>query len=304
MQEPVTVAVMPKALANPYFESCRQGAEEAAGLLNARLLWDGPKSSHLSSKQEGFVEGWISARVNAIAVSAEDALAISPSLRRAREAGVSVLAWDSDCAPDARSFFVMPATLEGIGKALVNAAGRILFGQGQVAVIAASASSQNQSVALKHIETNLAQDYPGVKLVATKFCDDDQETARLQAKDLLLRQPDVKVLLTTCAPAVPGAAQAVKEAGRRDVRVVGMSSPGTCREFIREGIVDSVVLWNTVDLGFLAVFAAHALATGALKQGDVCLRAGRLGTVVVQDDQVRLGRPYIFNASNMDTVKF
>jgi hypothetical protein len=52
------------------------------------------------------------------------------------------------------------------------------------------------------------------------------------------------------------------------------------------------------------VYATHAAATGGLKAGDGCMRAGRLGTIVVQDDQVRLGRPYIFNAANVDSVKF
>jgi len=304
MQERITVAVMPKAISNPYFESCRQGAEEAAALLDVRLLWDGPDSSRPARRQEAFVEEWVNGRVNAIAVSAADAEAVSPALRRARQAGVSVITWDSDCASDARSFFVMPATLEGIGKALVNAAGRILLGQGEVAVIAASAASKNQSIAIECVRTSLAQDYPAVRLVATKFCEDDQETARVLAKELLAREPNVKVLLTTCAPAVPGAAQAVKDAGRKDVRVAGLSSPAGCREFIREGIVDSVVLWNTVDLGYLTVYATHAAATGSLKAGDGCMRAGRLGTIVVQDDQVRLGRPYIFNAANVDSVKF
>ena len=304
MQERITVAVMPKAISNPYFESCRQGAEEAAALLDVRLLWDGPDSSRPARRQEAFVEEWVNGRVNAIAVSAADAEAVSPALRRARQAGVSVITWDSDCASDARSFFVMPATLEGIGKALVNAAGRILLGQGEVAVIAASAASKNQSIAIECVRTSLAQDYPAVRLVATKFCEDDQETARVLAKELLAREPNVKVLLTTCAPAVPGAAQAVKDAGRKDVRVAGLSSPAGCREFIREGIVDSVVLWNTVDLGYLTVYATHAAATGGLKAGDGCMRAGRLGTIVVQDDQVRLGRPYIFNAANVDSVRF
>src|SRR6266542_2347108 len=36
------IAMMPKAKGDPYFVSCRQGAEEAARELGAELLWDGP----------------------------------------------------------------------------------------------------------------------------------------------------------------------------------------------------------------------------------------------------------------------
>ena len=37
-----TVAMMPKNKGNPYFVSCRKGAEEAAKELGVKLLWDGP----------------------------------------------------------------------------------------------------------------------------------------------------------------------------------------------------------------------------------------------------------------------
>ena len=38
----LTVAMMPKNKGNPYFVSCRKGAEEAAKELGVKLLWDGP----------------------------------------------------------------------------------------------------------------------------------------------------------------------------------------------------------------------------------------------------------------------
>jgi rhamnose transport system substrate-binding protein len=303
MADQLTIAVMPKALANPYFDSCHRGAQEAAREIGVRLLWDGPTSAHEGLRQESFIERWMKEKVDVLAVSAEDAHAVAVPLRRARAAGIHVLTWDSDCAADARAFFVMPTTLQGIAKALVNAAGRVLAGRGQVAVIAASESSQNQMEAIRHIETHIAQEATGLSLVASAFCDDEQEKARTLAKDLLTRYPSVRVLIATCAPAVPGAAQAVKESGRTDVRVVGMSLPSACRHLIVDGVVDTVVLWNTVDLGFLTVVAAHAVAKGLLKPGDVCLRAGRLGTVIVQDDQVRLGRPRIFNKGNLEAIE-
>ena len=36
------IAMMPKAKGDPYFISCKKGAEEAAKELGAELLWDGP----------------------------------------------------------------------------------------------------------------------------------------------------------------------------------------------------------------------------------------------------------------------
>ena len=52
-----TVAMMPKNKGNPYFVSCRKGAEEAAKELGVRLLWDGPTESD-PAKQNEIVETW------------------------------------------------------------------------------------------------------------------------------------------------------------------------------------------------------------------------------------------------------
>jgi rhamnose transport system permease protein len=64
------------------------------------------------------------------------------------------------------------------------------------------------------------------------------------------------------------------------------------------------VLWNTLDLGYLTVYAANALTTGTLKSGDQSLAAGRLGKIEVVGDEVRLGAPFIFNKDNIDRFNF
>ena len=53
------------------------------------------------------------------------------------------------------------------------------------------------------------------------------------------------------APAVPGAAEAVRQAGRKDVNVIGLSLPNINKPYVHGGVVQTVVLWNTRDLGYL-----------------------------------------------------
>ncbi len=64
------------------------------------------------------------------------------------------------------------------------------------------------------------------------------------------------------------------------------------------------MLWNTLDLGYLTVYASNTLSTGELKHGDKDLNAGRLGKIEVVDDEVRLGAPFIFNKDNVDRFNF
>ncbi len=70
------------------------------------------------------------------------------------------------------------------------------------------------------------------------------------------------------------------------------------------GIVDSIVLWNTGDLGYLSVYAANGLVNGKLKKGDKTIEAGKLKNIEVVDDEVRLGKPFIFNKDNVDNFDF
>jgi rhamnose transport system permease protein len=62
--------MMPKAKGDPYFVSCKQGADEAAKELGVELLWDGPTDLD-PAKQNEVVEAWITRGVDVIAVSVE-----------------------------------------------------------------------------------------------------------------------------------------------------------------------------------------------------------------------------------------
>ena len=84
--ETITIGVMPKAKGDPYFISCRAGAEEAAKQLHVDLIWDGPTGLD-AAKQNEVIEGWITRHVDAISVSVENAAGISTVLRKARLRG-------------------------------------------------------------------------------------------------------------------------------------------------------------------------------------------------------------------------
>jgi len=297
------VAMMPKAKGDPYFISCRKGAEEAAREAGVELLWDGPTDLD-PAKQNEVVEAWITRGVDVIAVSVENEVAISTVLRKARERGVKVITWDADAQKDARDFFINQATPQGIGTTLVDGAARLLGGKGDFAIITASLSAANQNEWIKHIKARLAEKYPGVKLVAIQPSDGDRDRAFAETQTVLKVHPSVKVVMAIAAPAVPGAAEAVQQSGRKDVKVTGLSLPNMCKPYVHAGVVDHIVLWNTLDLGYLTVYAARALAAGELKAGARTLSAGKLGAIEVSGDQVRLGAPFVFTAENIDKFDF
>jgi rhamnose transport system substrate-binding protein len=299
----ITIGMMPKAKGDPYFVSCLNGAEEAARELNADLIWDGPTELD-PSKQNEIVEGWITRRVDVIAVSVENQAAISTVLRKARANGIGVITWDADSLPDARDYLINQGTAQDIGYTLADETARILGDSGEFAIITASLSAANQNEWIRYIKQRLAESHPRVKLVTIRPSDGDRDRAFSETQTVLKVYPNVKVVMAIAAPAVPGAAEAVKQSGRTDVKVTGLSLPNMSKPYVHAGVVESIVLWNTRDLGYLTVYAANALAKGNLRHDATGLPAGRLGIVKVNGDQVLLGAPYIFNKANIDNFNF
>jgi len=298
----LTVGVMPKSTGNPYFEDCHRGAVEAAQELGFTLQWDGPPEAD-AARQARVVERWAQEGLPAIAVSVESPAPLTPALKNARSRGVKVLTWDADAEPDARDFTVVQATPEAIAHALSFEVGRITGGTGAIAAITSTLSAPNQKAWIAEFRARLSREHPGLDLVEVRPCDDLEENARRETLKLLEAHPQLKAIAGFCSPAVPGAAEAVKQLRRRDLHITGVSLPSLCRGYIEQGVVDSVVFWKTRDLGYLAAASAHALATGALEPGAVFLRAGRLGNMIVRGDQIRLGRCHIVTKGNLDSFQ-
>jgi rhamnose transport system substrate-binding protein len=300
----LVIAMLPKAKGNAYFLSCKAGADKAAKELGVDLLFDGPTDSN-AAKQNEIVENWITLGVDAIAVAAENKEGISTALRKAQKAGVKVITYDADALPDARSFFVNQATPQGIGYALMDEAARLCGEEGEFAIITATLTAANQREWQKHIEARLKEKYPKMKLVAVRPSDDLKDKAQSEATALMSANPNLKCIMAICSPGVPGAAEAVKQAGKTGkVKVLGLGLPNENKRYVHEGVTDAVILWNTEDLGYLTVYAAVALAKDELKPGAHGIMAGKLGMFEIHGDNIMLGKPFIFNKSNIDKFDF
>jgi rhamnose transport system substrate-binding protein len=299
----LTLAVMPKAKGDPYFVSCRVGAEEAAKQLGVDLIWDGPTDLD-PAKQNEVVEAWITRGVDAISVAVVNAPGLSTVLRKARAKGIKVLTWDADAQPDARDYFVNQATPQGIGDTLADEANRIMGGSGDFAIITGALTAANQNEWITFIKARIAAKYPKLNLITIRPSDDDRNRAFSEAQTLMKVYPKMKLIMAISAPAVPGAAEAVKQSGRTDVKVTGLSLPNMCKPYVKAGIAESVVLWNTGNLGYLVVQASKMAVEGTLKPGVTSIDAGRLGKIAIDGQQVILGKPLVFTKANIDQYDF
>ena len=297
-----TIALMPKNKGNPYFVSCRQGAEEAARQLGVTLLWDGPTETD-AAKQNEVVEAWITRGVDAIAVSVENREDLH---RVAQGSGPRHQGRDLGRRRPARR--ARPVREPGDP---TRASRRRCSGTPAASWRPGRLRHRHRLPHRRQPErvdcpdqAAAATKYPGLRLVDIRPSDDDRKRAFDETQALLKAHPEVKLVVAIASPAVPGAAEAVKQSGRSDVKVTGLGLPNDARPYLKHGVVDSVVLWNTADLGYLTVRVAAALVKGTLAGGASSFDAGRLGSLRVEGDNVLLGTPFTFTKDNVDQFDF
>ncbi len=295
------VAMLPKTKTDPYFVSCKEGADAAAAELGIDLIWDGPTKGE-PEKQNELVEAWITKGVDVICASVLNRDAIDGVLKKAMKKGIKVITWDADANADARQYFINQATSKGIGHTLSDELARLCGNEGEYVIISAGTTDANQNEWIKYIEERMAAKYPKMKRNEIRYSDGQRDKAMTEARNMINKHKNLKGIMAIAAPAVPGAAEALKQAGRGDIKLTGLSVPSLCNKYVHEDYIDSIILWNTVDLGYLTVQAAKAISEGKINDGAVDF--GRLKKINVGDGNVYLGEPFIFNKENIDNFKF
>ena len=89
------------------------------------------------------------------------------------------------------------------------------------------------------------------------------------------------------------------------IKVTGVSTPKDTRDYLQDGTVKTVILWNPIDLGYLTVHVADLLRQNKMPpSGTGTIQAGRLGAIQVRDHEVLLGNPMRFTRENVDQFDF
>ena len=301
----VTICLLPKIKGISYFSSCCNGAKEAAEELgNVELIYDGPTDGD-PRKQAEMIEQWTVDGVDVICVSPNAPDVVANAMKEARDAGIHVITWDADSTPESRSFFVNQASAQAIGEGRVSAMMNDLGPdtEGDVVIISSDATSANQNSWIDAMKPALAK--TKLNLATIKYPGENAANALADSQDVIRKYPNLKAIFGISSVSFPGAAEAVEQCGKGgQVLVSGLSTPNDMKKFVRHGTVKSVVLWNTVDLGYLTIHVAEALARGELKAGATSFKAGRLGDKQIVGDNVLLGDVMVFTKDNIEQFDF
>jgi ABC-type sugar transport system substrate-binding protein len=301
-----TVGFMPKLRGIPYFNACKRGAEEAARERGIKLVYDGPETDD-SNRQIEMLDQWInSGSYDCVAVACNNSQLVAPTLKSAADRGLPVITYDADATPDARRFFVNMATYDAVARAMVDAMAEDLEpnGEGKVGILTSSIQAPNQSAWARRIYAYAREKYPKMKLLEQEQHGEDRTKGISQAKAMIQAHKDLKGIIGLTSVSLPAAAEAVRQSGKKgEIRVTGVSTPKDMRDYVKDGTVKTVILWNPVDLGYLTVVVADLNRQGKMPASGT-IEAGRLGIITVTDREVLLGKPMRFTRENIDQFDF
>jgi len=316
IQGGLKIAIMPKALNIGYFDAWNKGAQTACKEIGARCTYLGPTEA-TGPAQVQFINKIIQQKYQVLVISAADQNAIVPALNAAKAAGITIVTSDADVAgasASSRVTAVLPAESSRIGTAEIDWIAAATGSKGSVAILSAAATAANQNAWIAAMGPYLTKTYPNMSWVggtvekSVFYGDDDTTKSTAQFNAILAQYPDVAGIVAPTTVGVKAAA-AEKKSKKAAVKVTGLGLPSEMAPYIEDGTVEKVGLWNPIDLGYVAVYAAAQAksgsftgAVGSTFVAGVTAKTQKKYTVTA-GGITYLGDPFTFTKANIATFK-
>ncbi|WP_304226392.1 rhamnose ABC transporter substrate-binding protein [Gracilinema caldarium] len=300
----VRIAILVKSLGNGFFEAVRDGAQEAAKELgDVEIIYQGPSSATAEGQIE-IINNLIATKVDAIAISANDQDALVPAAKKAMEAGIKVISFDSGIAEAGRILHLAPSDTELIGRSQMRLMGELVNWEGEVAILSATAQATNQNAWIEYMKKEI-QENPkckNMKLVAVVYGDDSSDKSYREALGLFKSYPNLKGIISPTTVGVAATAKAIQDQGLTGkIQLTGLGLPSEMKAYVENGVSKAIALWNPIDLGYSSTYICYNLVKGKNtgKEGDT-FTAGRMGTIKVGPKGLAImGEPFTFTKDNI-----
>ena len=182
-------------------------------------------------------------------------------------------------------------------------------GTGEVAILTSWVAAPNQSEWGTRIKSYTARQYPQMTLLKETEHGEDRDKGISKPRTLIESEAGLKGISGLTSVAVPAAAEALRQLKdelkkeKRTIKVTGVSMPRDRKDYVEDGTVETFVLWNSIDLGSIAVYVADLQRKGEMRKTGT-LRAGRWANIKVTDREVLFGEPIRFTKENLGRYDF
>lgn len=272
---PVTVGLITKTDANPYFEKMKAGAQLGATVHNIRLLTASGKSDGDVASQITAIQSMVAAGATTLLITPSDAKAVVPAIEEARAKGVQVIALDSPTDPASAVDALFGTDNYQAGEAIGKYARAVMpvrFPGQSLKIAMLDLSPGNLVGARRH---NGFMNGLGLKAADSEsymlsgspevVCSGSTGGAKQQGHDVMATclkdHPDINLVYTINEPAAAGAYEALREAGKeRAVLLVSIDGGCEAIKSIGRGEIAATAQQYPLTMAAMGVDAAVAYA--------------------------------------------
>lgn len=287
------IAVIPKGTTHLFWKSVHAGAQKAGDEAGVKIFWNGPEREADREKQIQIIEDFIVQKVSGIVLAPNDNKALVPVVEKVFEKNIPCVIIDSAVETDKIVCFAATDNYKG-GVIAARRMGKILNGKGKIIVIKYAPGSASTMKREAGFINTIEKEFPGIKIVDTKYGWDTVETALQATEDLLTRNAELDGLYACNESTSSGALQALRSHGRAGkIKMVGFDAGELLIEALKSGAIDSLIVQNPYKMGYEGVKAVIAKLDGkeVPKQIDT-------GVELVTKE--RLGEPEIKTLLNLE----
>lgn len=237
------VALVMKSLANEFFLTMEDGAKayqkDHSGDFD--LISNGIKDETDTAGQTRIVEQMILAKVNALVIAPADSKAMVPVIKKAVDAGITVINIDNQLDPAVVKSknitvpFVGPDNRKGARLVGEYLAKQLKAGDevGIIEGVSTTTNAQQRTAGFKD-----AMEAAQIKVVSLQSGDWEIDKGRKVASSMLSEYPNIKALLAGNDSMAVGAVSAVRAAGKAGkVQVVGYDNINAIKPMLKDGRV-------------------------------------------------------------------
>lgn len=257
----VEIAVVLKTLASEYWGYVKNGCDAAAEELGIKVTVVGPGAESDIEGQVSMIEQQIGAGVDAIVCAPNDAGAAGAALQAALDAGMPVLAVDTNVGIEGQTSFVGTMNDEAAYQGGIWAIDTL--GTDIKAVVIYGQEGDNTSN-LRRAGYEKACEEKGVEVLAALSGQNTTDGATKTMEDMISSFGDeIDVVFCHNDDTAVGAMNAAKNAGMTDITIVGFDGNKSAVELIKAGeLVKATVAQQPYSMGYEVVKAAYAALQG------------------------------------------
>lgn len=303
-QDSKKIATVVKIAGIQWFNRMEEGVKQYAADTGHEAFQVGPAQAD-PQQQAALIEDMIAQGVNALAVVPMSPEALEPVLKRAMDAGITVITHEA--ASQQNTHYDIEAFVnEDFGANLMEQMAQCMGGEGEYAVFVGSLTSQTHNQWVDGAIAYQKANYPNMTLVGDKNeTFDDQQQAYAKAQEVLRAYPNIKGMQGSASTDVAGIGLAVEERGLEDKTCVfGTSLPSIAGQYLETGAVDGIGFWDPSVAGYAMNKLAAMVMNGETVTDGMDLGLPGYNSVKL-DGKVIYGQAWVnVNKDNMAEYPF